>query len=154
MGIIKKVWKDPVGSKVIAVIISPYALALITAIKGFFNETGYITSLKNILMYSVSVPAWLIPIIILVTIYLTLFYVQFKERRSIDKSVKRHQGPYITFKDQPQDQCYCAVCWDTKHEKVQLPHYYDDTFKCPKCKSEGAYDYEKKTPSYPSIMKI
>lgn len=154
MGLIKKIWKDPVGSKVIAVIISPYVLALFAAIKGFFDKTGYFVSLKDLLVYSVGIPAWLIPIIILVTIYITLLYVQFRTNRNVEKSVIHHQGPYITFKDQPQNQCYCAVCWDTKHEKVQLPHYYDDTFKCPKCGSDGCYDYEKKAPAYPPIMKF
>ena len=64
------------------------------------------------------------------------------------------RGPYITFKDQPQEQRYYAVCWDTKHVKVQLPHYFDDTFKCPICHNEGAYDYEKKAPTYPPIMRF
>lgn len=154
MGIIEKIWKDPVGSKVIAVIISPYFLALLAAIKGFFNENGYMITLKNILFYSVGVPVWLIPIIILVTIYITLLYVQFRANKNIERNVIRHQGPYITFKDQPQDQCYCAVCWDTEKQKVQLPHYYGDTFKCTKCGNEGAYDYEKKAPTYPPIMRF
>ena len=154
MGIIKKIWNDPVGSKVIAVIISPYVLALLAAIKGFFNEIGYIASLKNLLFYSVGIPVWLIPIIILVIIYITLLYVQYRSNTNIEKNVIRHQGPYITFKDQPQEQRYCAVCWDTKHVKVQLPHYFDDTFKCPICHNEGAYDSEKKAPTYPPIMRF
>jgi len=38
MGLIKKVWKDPVCSKVIVLIITPYVLALFAAIKGLFNN--------------------------------------------------------------------------------------------------------------------
>lgn len=154
MVIIKNIWKDPVGSKVIAVIISPYVLALLAAIKGFFDESGYLTSLKEILGCAIGVPVWLIPLIIATVSYLTWFIIKRREKNDIEKSVIRHQGPYITFQDQPQGQCYCAVCWDTKREKVQLPHYYGDTFKCPKCGSEAAYDYEKKAPSYPPIMRF
>lgn len=46
MGLIKKVWKDPVGSKVIVIIITPYVVALVAAIKGFFDKSGYWTDLK------------------------------------------------------------------------------------------------------------
>jgi len=140
MGIIKKIWNDSVWSKVIATIIAPYVIALLAAVKGFFDESGYLTSLNEILGYVVGLPVWLIPIIIVAVIYLTWFVIKHREKNDLEKSVLRHQGPYITFKDQPQDQCYCAVCWDTKHEKVQLPHYYGDTFKCPKCGSDGCYD--------------
>lgn len=141
MGIIKKLWNDSVWSKVIATIIAPYVIALLAAVKGFFDENGYLTSLKEILGYVVGVPVWLIPIIIVAVSYLTWLVIKHKEKNDMERSVIRHQGPYITFKDRPQDQCYCAVCWDTKHEKVQLPHYYGDTFKCPKCGSDGCYDY-------------
>jgi len=140
MGIIKKIWNDSVWSKVIATIIAPYVIALLAAVKGFFDESGYLTSLNEILGYVVGLPVWLIPIIIVAVIYLTWFVIKHREKNDLEKSVLRHQGPYIPFKDQPQDQCYCAVCWDTKHEKVQLPHYYGDTFKCPKCGSDGCYD--------------
>jgi hypothetical protein len=141
MGIIKKLWNDSVWSKVIATIIAPYVIALLAAVKGFFDENGYLTSLKEILGYVVGVPVWLIPIIIVAVSYLTWLVIKHREKNDMERSVIRHQGPYITFKDRPQDQCYCAVCWDTKHEKVQLPHYYGDTFKCPKCGSDGCYDY-------------
>lgn len=141
MGIIKKIWNDSVWSKVIATIIAPYVIALLAAVKGFFDENGYLTSLKEIMGYVVGVPVWLIPIIIVAVSYLTWLVIKHREKNDMERSVIRHQGPYITFKDRPQDQCYCAVCWDTKHEKVQLPHYYGDTFKCPKCGSDGCYDY-------------
>lgn len=153
MGLIKKVWKDPVGSKVIVIIITPYVVALVAAIKGFFDKSGYWTDLKGLLCYKVGLPAWCLPIIIAATIYFTLKYVQYRKKRDIENSVIRHQGPYITFKDQPQEQCYCANCWDINHEKVQLPHYYANTFKCARCNNEGAYDDDKKAPSYSPFVR-
>jgi len=154
MSIIKKIWNDSVWSKVIATIVAPYVIAILVALKGFFDESGYLASFKQILGYAIEMPVWLIPIIFLAVIYLTWLIIKHRQNKYIEKNVIRHQGPYITFKDQSQDQCYCAVCWDTKHEKVQLPHYYGDTFKCPKCSSEGCYDHEKKAPSYPPIMRF
>lgn len=147
-----KIWKDPVWSKVIAVIITPYVIALLAAIKGFFNDKGYWADLKEIL--NIGIPLWCAPLFIAFTILCVLMYVQYRRNHDAENSVIRHQGPYITFKDQPQDQCYCAVCWDTEKQKVQLPHYYDDTFKCTKCGNEGAYDYEKEAPTYPPIMRF
>lgn len=154
MGIIKKIWNDSVWSKVIATIIAPYVIAFLVAIKGFFDESGYLASLKQLLGYAIEVSVWLIPVIIVAVSYLTWLFIRIRQKNHIEKSVIRHQGPYITFKDQLQDQCYCAVCWDTKREKVQLPHYYGDTFKCPKCGSEAAYDYDKKAPSYPPTKRF
>lgn len=153
MELLKKIWKDSVGSQVIVIIMTPYIIALLTAIKGFFNDSGYWADLKGILCYKVGLPVWCLPIIIGATVFITLKCVQWRKRRDIDNSVIRHQGPYITFQDQPQDQCYCANCWNLHREKVQLPHYYDDTFECAKCKSKGAYDVEKKSPSYSPIYK-
>lgn len=136
MRIIKKIWNDSVASKVIATFLSPYVIIALAAIIGFFKETGYWADLKRILLYNVSIPVWIIPLIIAV-----LFYaIQWVTKKKEDKNVIRHKGPYITFKGCPQDQCYCAVCWDNNHNKVQLPHYYGDTFKCPICKSEACYD--------------
>lgn len=78
MCIFRKVWKDPVISKIIAAIILPYILVLIVAIKGFFNDHGYTEELKEIALFRISVPLWLIPIIIYITILLTLQFKRLK----------------------------------------------------------------------------
>ena len=109
MGLIKKIWKDPVGSKVIAVIISPYVLALFAAIKGFFDKSGYFVSLKDLLVYSVGIPAWLIPIIILVTIYITLLYVQFRTNRNVEKCHSPSRAIYYLQRPAAKPVLLCCV---------------------------------------------
>lgn len=152
MKLLKKIWNDSVWSKIIAVILSPYVLAALVSIKGFFNEKGYWDFLKSFL--TIECPIWILPIVALVAVIIVMAIVKYKNKHDIEKSVIRHQGPYITFIDKPQDQCYCSVCWDDGHKKVQLPHFYGDTFKCPKCNSEGCYDVEKKTPPYHPFYKF
>ena len=152
MNFIKKIWNDSVWSKVIATIISPYVLAALISVKGLFDGKGYLSSLEKIL--TIDCPIWVFPLVVLITILVVLTAIRYKKNHDVEKSVIRHQGPYITFKESPQDQCYCSVCWDDGHKKVQLPHYYDNTFKCPKCNSEGSYDVEKKEPLYSSIYKF
>lgn len=141
MSWLKKIWNDSVWSKVIAALIAPYILAAVAAIKGFFSAKGYKQQLIDIL--NVSVSLWILPLVIILTIVIIILIKRYQEKNDIEKSVIRHTGPYITFRNQPQGQCYCAVCWDDNHKKVQLPHYAYDDFKCPKCGNTGCYDSDE-----------
>lgn len=150
MSWLKKIWNDSVWSKVIATLLTPYFLAALTAIIGFFSDKGYKQQLLDILNISISL--WILPLVVVVTIVIAILYKKYKDKNDIENSIVRHTGPYVTFKDKPQEQCYCAVCWDGNHRKVQLPHYFGDTFKCPVCGSEGAYDFEEKTTPYHHLL--
>lgn len=151
MSWLKKIWNDSVWSQVIATLLAPYVLAALAAITGFFTDKGYKQQLLDIL--NIGIPLWVLPLVVIVTVVVMILYRRHKEKKNVEKSVIRHRGPYITFKGKPQDQCFCAVCWDNNHRKVQLPHLYPNTFKCPVCNNEGGYEAEQKESSYPYIMR-
>lgn len=63
--------------------------------------------------------------------------------KEIEAKIIRHQDPYMTLKDDPQNLPYCATCWSTKHQLIQLQYNGGrGQLNCPACKYWFYSDYE------------
>ncbi|MCH3988294.1 MAG: hypothetical protein LKG80_06490 [Lachnospiraceae bacterium] len=67
-----------------------------------------------------------------------------KHQQEIEEKIERHPDPYITLKDDPQHIAYCATCWATKHQLIQMWHNGKGILNCPSCKSGFSTDYREK----------
>lgn len=61
---------------------------------------------------------------------------ELREQQDLSKKVIRHKSPYITISDEPQDICYCAVCWGKSRHLIQIDvgeNLGTNYFKCGNC---------------------
>jgi hypothetical protein len=68
---------------------------------------------------------------------------ELKKLRDIDSRIERHQEPYITLKDDPNQILFCSHCWDYEQKLIQVKCYNSGKFKCTHCDNEGIYDTQK-----------
>lgn len=69
---------------------------------------------------------------------------ELRRRKDLSARIIRHREPYISLADDEVKLCYCAHCWDTAEQLVQLQcNDYNATFVCPHCHMQGVYDNEK-----------
>ena len=72
---------------------------------------------------------------------------QLKSRDQVEKirvRVIRHPQPVITLTDDEDHIYYCAHCWDSKNQLIQVnTEPKPAEFSCPACKNTGVYDQEK-----------
>lgn len=68
---------------------------------------------------------------------------EMKRQQDIESRIERHADPYITLKDDPQHIAYCATCWATKHQLIQMYHNGEGILSCPACKNYFSSDYKE-----------
>lgn len=67
-----------------------------------------------------------------------------KRRRDLSERVIRHKEPFISLTGDTVGLLFCAHCWDTAEQLVQLQcNDFNATFVCPHCHMQGVYDSEK-----------
>jgi len=65
-----------------------------------------------------------------------------KKELEIADDIERYSEIFVTRKSDSNKIMYCAHCWDAEHKLIQLQCYDSGNFKCPHCKTHGAYDRE------------
>lgn len=61
---------------------------------------------------------------------------ELRKQHALDKKIVRHKSPYITLAGEPNDICYCAVCWGKSRELIQMlvsEDYASNHFHCCNC---------------------
>ena len=78
MSLLKKIWKDPVGSKVISALI----IAMISSITwlNWGDISSFIIQIPNLLMASTIIPNWIIPFIILLLTVLLIIVLRRRKK--------------------------------------------------------------------------
>lgn len=63
---------------------------------------------------------------------------QLRAKKDLESRIIRHQAPFVTLKDDPDEIAYCSNCWDSKRLLIQM-HIYDsyglDAYRCHTCKA-------------------
>lgn len=63
---------------------------------------------------------------------------ELRKQQDLDKRIVRHKSPYITLSGEPNDICYCAVCWGKSRDLIQMivvEDYEMHHFSCCNCKN-------------------
>lgn len=71
---------------------------------------------------------------------------ELRKLNDLDKRIVRHKSPYITLLGEPNDICYCAVCWGKSHDLIQMlvsEEYGLTHFHCCNCDSRFFADLEE-----------
>lgn len=48
---------------------------------------------------------------------------ELKKGKDIEEKLMRHKYPYITLSDDEQNLKYCATCWDSQRQLIQMKEY-------------------------------
>lgn len=70
---------------------------------------------------------------------------ELRRQHDLDKKIVRHKSPYITLSGEPNDICYCAVCWGKNHKLIQMTvgvNYGSMHFHCCNCDNRFFADLE------------
>lgn len=148
------IWNDPVGSQVIASLVTASGIFLLGAMKSLFTNEEYIDSLCSILNFSL--PLWLVALLVWGSISICIFVNHNRnksEKRKLEEVI-RYKNPFITFKSESTDHRYCANCWENDHRRVQLNADCFDCFECPKCHSSGNFSELEESKKPTSVLDI
>lgn len=70
---------------------------------------------------------------------------ELRKQQDLDMRIVRHKSPYITLLGEPNDICYCAVCWGKNRDLIQMIVGEDCGmchFSCCNCKNRFFADIE------------
>ena len=68
-----------------------------------------------------------------------------KKRRINEDRIVRHKQPYLTLSDDELNLKYCAVCWDSENNLIQMSEFQEwagasNSLHCQKCKNHCKVD--------------
>lgn len=140
MNIIKKIWCDPACRSTIVALLLFLILPVIYAIFGCEDSDTFSAAYIKAINYKVELELWQILLALIAFGWIVTYFIRLDKNAKVEGTVIRHKSPYITFTTGGQSQRYCANCWNKNRIKIQLPEFYDGTFECPECKTQGCYD--------------